>query len=236
MKKFILLIVTLMLVITNFCSCDIEVSKWTVTHICGSYAVPGMFDPDAKSSGAKILEQDEYGRILFAYTRLSVITEQIESVAVVCQKYDRSFVYYYEDVCYTPYNYDEADIEIIKRDNDWNQPLNEERMSRRSIKTTLDGVTITEDFLSYRTVKSTCTEALNIDTERLEECCIVDVNAESYQVMYFVKMTNENFEIEKYLAILDEEYKVDFLLIENDYISNSAVAEFKAQCGWKYGY
>lgn len=91
--------------------------------------VPYIGAMDLRLDAIKLLETDNYGRNLFIYEMgLSPI-----SALLIVQKTEEPFVYYYEDHCYMiqesgPDNFSAHDIDVIKSNNDWNKPLDEDRM------------------------------------------------------------------------------------------------------------
>lgn len=208
-----------------------ESNAW---HICAAYAVPFMFNGDIKGNVAREVERDEYGRVLFTYTACSSLTGNYEEVAVICQKHDANYVYYYEDVCYTSPKYCDEEMEDLKVTNDWNEPLNEGKMTKRPYRTTIDGVIHIEHILEYSKVRDACAKAAMVEDEVLSDCVIDDVNYQSQQEMYYVQVTDANNEDKAYLAIIDAEYNVYLLLIENDVVSRNQIADFKEKNGWMY--
>lgn len=87
----------------------------------------------------KIIETDDFGRVLFFYDEL--ISSQIDygMAFVISQKTEDGYVYYYQDDCYLPYfgthddidtvleNLDPSFLETLKQRNDWNLPINESK-------------------------------------------------------------------------------------------------------------
>ena len=139
MKKTILLLILVTFLLS---SCD---AGYNITSAGASdydYAlsviqtsVPYIGGMDLRLDSIKLLETDVYGRRLFIYEMgLSSV-----SALLIIQKTAAPFVYYYEDFCYTIQNAEAEDFsaddkEVIKINNDWNEPLNESRM--RSINYT----------------------------------------------------------------------------------------------------
>ena len=109
-----------------------------------------MHDPDIK-----IIEEDDYGRVLFYYNEWQHYYDegdQWESVyanfyyaCAIMQKATEQYVYYYEDdcveayVCKNRYSLDVAneisnkDFSQLKQLNDWNKPINEEKCTKKAI-------------------------------------------------------------------------------------------------------
>ena len=124
---------------------------------CGSFAVPGMFCSDLKggSFSCKVLERDTQGRILFSYETTSCITNNWEQAYVICQRSDPSAVYFYEDICYI-LAADTADLEVLKTANDWNKPLNEEKLAKREYGVSADLFLVTSDKLELPKIIDAC--------------------------------------------------------------------------------
>lgn len=92
----------------------------------------------------KVLEEDEYGRILFCvsfssnafYAPLDSSRPVMYSFAI-CQKADEGRTYYYEDDCFHLYltedEFTTKEKNILLEANDWGKPLNEEKMTSRPI-------------------------------------------------------------------------------------------------------
>ena len=120
--------------------------------VCGVYSVPGMFCADLKggSVSSNIIDEDLEGRILFDYSTFNIITGKKESAFVICQFRDGDYVYFYEDVCYCLEKNDQQAIESFMTENDWGQPLDFNKMSRRKVKVTIDLFINTETQLEYK--------------------------------------------------------------------------------------
>lgn len=90
-----------------------------------------MFYPDLKGSEAscEVVETDDYGRTLFLYSAPSVISDKVETVAVICQKNTKEGVFFYTGDCFDFTEKSVDDFSRLKERNDWNMPLNESKMS-----------------------------------------------------------------------------------------------------------
>ncbi len=99
--------------------------------LCTNTVRPGQ------SISLETIDEDQYGRRLFRY--FMYITDLCEykqvSVIAVSQKTESGWVYYYEDINFimaeTFEELDEDQIETLKKENDWDQPLDNQKMSRR---------------------------------------------------------------------------------------------------------
>lgn len=139
----------LLLSATLFISCS-AISPTMTLAVCGSYAVPGMFTAELKGNhySCEILEEDDYGRVLFEFKGDSVLSGNEETAVVICQKYDEEYVFFLEDRCYCLNPSDPSDVDQLKQENAWNKPLELEKMSRRQIRVSSDLFLMTESSLS----------------------------------------------------------------------------------------
>lgn len=198
---------------------------------CGSYGVPGMLCRDLRGGtfSSKILEEDQYGRVLFEYTTKSCITNEKETSLVLCQMADSDYVYFYEDVCY---DFSEQEISDLKTANDWNCPLDSTKMSRRKVHFTLDGVLNIGDKLDYKEVKSSiCAEIDNVSTGQVKELSILDLDYAGNE-LYFLRTTQDDM----YFALVNSNYEAAVLKIDGQLPTQDTIHEFKMENGWHYGF
>ena len=122
-------------------------------------------------SQIKIIEEDNNGRVLFAYSEFSEVSTLN---LLIMQKKDDNYAYYYPDYCFIStgvphldYSYwgsvfednlensfSEEDIEKLKGLNDWNEELNETKwvkseIVRKKIEPKIDKK-LFEDFYDYK--------------------------------------------------------------------------------------
>lgn len=199
---------------------------------CGSYAVPGMdcFDLKGSSYTCVVLEEDSYGRVLYTYMTHDVVSGKEENALIICQLLDGEFVYFYEDVCFKIGEYDEADIEQIKAQNDWEKKQNFDKMTRREVVISMDSCLIMRSELDYRTVKEECCEVLEIDKTEIEEFCIC-YNSEKGYELYFLELQTEE-EQQKYWVICDLKYNIYMAPVDEDLNNIEALIELKKESGW----
>lgn len=103
----------------------------------------GSLNDAGRSDRVELLETDAYGRTLFRHrVRVGERTDdwQIDTyltTLVICQKKDEQMAYYYPDFCWlgklseqsgTYAEFTEEEIALIKERNDWDKPLENERM------------------------------------------------------------------------------------------------------------
>lgn len=234
MKKGLTYMCLILIVACLFTSCNAG-NQMNTLAVCASYGVPGMFCYDLKgdSYSCKIVEEDSYGRILYEYTAFSIVTEQEETVFVICQRADSQYVYYYEDNCYTVASA-QNDLTTFKEINDWNGPFEERKMSRRSIQISFDLNIVIDSPLEYEQVKNTCIKELDVSYEQIDELCILDSDSSGCE-LYWLKL-NCTDEPKTYYVIIDSLYTPTFLVGEDSFIESENLRLFKTQAGWHYGY
>lgn len=201
--------------------------------ICGSYGVPGMFCADLKGATYEcvVLEEDSQGRIMYTYTTQSVITGKKEQAMVICQKRDKSAVYYYEDVCYLLNEWTNEDLERLKVENDWNQPLHETKMVCQSNKITRDNYIVLDALLEYPQVKQACCDVFGITKQQITELCLLDTDRIKMELYWLT--TTRNSEEECYLILVDEDYNCVYQRTERTVQALDQLAEFKLNSGWR---
>ena len=221
-------------------SCAFQKNNTTMKlKICGSYGVPGMLTYDLKGTetAAEIMEIDTEGRVLFSYIAKSCITEKREQILAICQKADDEYVYFYEDNCYLLHGYTQEDIETLKESNDWGSPLDESKMSRRSSKTSIDLFLIGDTNIApidMDKLKEQVMKELNAARSEIIECLVLDRDAAGNGLAFLhVFRDGQN---EKYFVFTNSVYAVDFLEIEEGIIDTYALAAFKKENKWKYGF
>ena len=128
-------IVMVLVMVLLFSGCMSE-SEELKMAACGSFAVPGLVCHDLKggSFNCKVTQRDDFGRVLFLYETVNVITGNQEKAYVICQRMDSDRVYFYEDICYESLADGTADLDQLKLVNDWGKPLNTEAMSGRKYR------------------------------------------------------------------------------------------------------
>lgn len=127
-----------------------------------------------------IIEEDSYGRVLFFYAgNYSNIYQKKLRIISICQKSDNKYAYYYEDDCFFVCEDFEASLSIseilplvqdeleeLKNLNDWNQELNESKMtSAKIVKNFTQKLEYHDDSQHYKTALSSvkCSEGYSWD-------------------------------------------------------------------------
>lgn len=232
----ILLVVILALIGISGCANE---SEHLSLKTCGAYAVPGMFHSELKGSGMAydVVEEDAYGRTLFTFSAEHHMTEKIEYALVICQKYDGSYVYFYEDVCYLLGTYSEEDLAELKVRNDWGVALNEDKMSRRSNKSTADSFIVTDGNLEYKEMQSAFRKKLRLSEDQRITWYLWDVDSSGKHLGY---LTVEHTDFtESFILIVSLDYEIsifDSSWGEGEIIDAESLAEFKRENDWSYGF
>ncbi|MDD3127488.1 MAG: hypothetical protein WC363_03370 [Candidatus Izemoplasmatales bacterium] len=155
MKK-LLVILTMLFVITLMYGCKTYSYKYegeySDSYTQALHIIPGTrgyiqeeirFDPEII-----ILEQDDYGRVLFTYYEGNTISPY--SLLIRQYSYDDE-VYFYSEKCYISSSenaFDDNEISQLKADNDWNTQINLTKCNCVPIKTSKD-----PSPLSYEQIK-----------------------------------------------------------------------------------
>lgn len=134
------------------CSCHIGMEpRWyegnhMELYTMAAFNVIGV-DGREKEPVIRILETDDYGRELFCVTFRNPVfysfysNDTVENMCaiayMICQKAEKYQVFYYEDVCYRICKnegmFSPEERNSLKEQNDWNKPLNDAKMTFRSI-------------------------------------------------------------------------------------------------------
>lgn len=234
MRKLLVKILLVFVILIVFSSCAMSANINLELALCGSYAVPGMFCADLKggTSQVAVLEKDDYGRILFSYSAPNVTTQEAETVLVICQKIDDEYVYFYEDICYT-HQYDNQDaIKIIKEQNDWNQPLDHSKMSRRPNQITFDLFIAGNSTLLYGKVIQATARELGVSSSQLTQLHFIDADNSGNELYW--SSCIENSINQSYLLLVSSDYDVCVMKLDDVDISD-VIGNFKSENGWKYG-
>lgn len=228
MRKRLVLLVVLVMVTLSSC---MRADHFLELALCGSYAVPGMFDFDLKGQTSPVvLEEDGQGRILFEFTHQNSITGESGTALVICQHIDADYVYYYEDLCYL-YNCTlEEDIAVLKSQNDWGLPLDFGKMSNRPNTISLDLTIVPDRVLKWKDLQKAINTGLAGLNATLVESCLLDINPSGYELFWITAVANE--EKTYYYAIIDADYHTAFMPTENPTVVPNEIATFKNNNGW----
>ena len=246
MKKSICAILVVIILTLSFSSClSDKLTETNSQHIlleaCVRYSVPGFYKEDTKGPPSpKVVETDDYGRILVAYEGYNKLTETDECVYVICQKYENSTVYFYEDINYEWIGKETTDIEGFKKDNDWNKEIDESKLSKRkvNINTTnqlvknsvFSGSPSSPDYRSREKLLQSLLENCSIESELIIVREFCDWDEKDWE-LYICILDNGD----KYFFVTDLEYNTYAAKIEDPYDTSDTVHSLKEQCGWHYG-
>lgn len=92
-------------------------------------------------AATNVIETDEYGRVLFEYSMPTGFYHDGEDrkihAYVISQKADSENVYYYDGICFETVkkrsDFDDKMEAALKERNDWNKPINEDKLTCRRI-------------------------------------------------------------------------------------------------------
>lgn len=223
----------------SFISCAtafVNDGEYTQIIACGAYGTLGMFDSDTKGKKVNIIERDEYGRVLFEYFAYNSFTQDEDSVYVICQKTDREYTYFYEDVCYTHKTDNPSEIERLKEDNDWKKELNPSEMSRRRVKLSFDLYLIQETLIDYKKAKDFIISNY-IEENRFKDFYFEDSDNSGKELYILEAWQDEKSDtIDFYLVLFDTLYNPVLLKITPEQLDRAAIIEFKKINGWSYGF
>ena len=232
MARILLLLIVTLLCLTSCGSAHIQLEL----ALCGSYAVPGMFCPDLKGETffCSILEEDDQGRILYEYTTKNQISETKETALVICQRIDDSYVYFYEDICYLESGYTQDDIANLKSMNDWDAPVEESKLSRRTKNISFDLFIMPNSQQEYNAVRRACIQATGLLQDQVTVLSFLDTD-EHGNVLYLFAGT-QNSKQRQYLVLVDEAYRTFVMEIVEGSMDPDEISVFKQDNGWIYGY
>ena len=202
--------------------------------VCGTFGTPGMALRDMKGGTyeLEIVEEDEYGRILFSFSSRNLVTEQWETALVICQASDEDYVYFYEDQCFLFAPWDESGIEQIKEKNDWCKPLNNEKMSRREVEILIGDVICDPISLYQGSVFTRYDREILGQQLALWDIQLMDNDGNGHELHYIY---SENQDV-SYFAIINSSYEVAQLVVQNNTFNLEEYIAFKKSCGWSYGF
>ena len=183
LKKVLILFFVLLMILSLF-SCDRshkykgdDYDLFTVA-INSLVGTTGTAFKTSEGPVLEIKETDEYGRVMFYYEEGSIISSYN---LLIAQKSDDEFVYYYEDynfISKSENEFSSEDIEALKTANDWNKPINENKLICKKIKeqknkSSFDSSLVEEEFAKIKGEKWEFTSSINELTKNEEGKSIV---------------------------------------------------------------
>lgn len=237
-KAIVKVFAVLFLLCCLLCSCSLNHTSITANYSVAYFAYPIDMTSDGHSISAKTLETDAYGRTLLQFHADSLTNREIsDDVFVIMQKYTKKAVYFYEDIGWNYAGIDEENLQQWKEQNDWDQPLQESKMSCRNCHVTFDGHTqrdgdkipyeaIKKYFLNYEWDK----EFSKINNYRFVDC------DEDGKELWIVQFESENGATEaKYIiATKGEGISAETLPVSEALADRSKLTRFKYENGWSY--
>ena len=129
MKQRLIIVVVLLLCLTGcYRKGSVGAEKAFDVAEITRVAIPYGGALDYSFDKVELLETDNYGRRMFCHEKWNPGIQ----ILIVCQKTEEPLTYYYPDYCYLVGPEDEVftetDKDWLKEVNDWNEPLDEEKM------------------------------------------------------------------------------------------------------------
>ena len=233
MKKFISIILCLLLLLSS--SCDpiyyYKGNRWDLINVAYNsmlYVWGGMVNIN-NGPTLTVIEEDGKGRTLFYYCEKNTISTHS---LLICQKSTSEHVYFYSDVNFidSPKNdFSEQEIQDLKQLNDWGLDFDESKCMKRAITKTkrLYSQDFTNKFSSF--LKSlelgdeySCTKSL---------CCYLDDHGRKLFLMH----VEGDREVIYYVVIANPDNsftKESVKLLTNYYNYQEEIRQFKAQNHW----
>jgi hypothetical protein len=200
-----------------------------------------------------ILDEDEYGRTLFAFMGYTFLEFDIQNphilAVAISQRSDNQYIYYYDtknyiaqtieaensDVLYGDLStyFSEESIEELKLLNDWNQPMDDSKMFRVSISRKKVCDVRRQEIRKYEDLFETklnlnYTDCYSIDRNGIHLVSLVGFanDSSSNDSRIYLVLLNEEHELISKQAILDITPGVDL----------NEIFQFKFDWGWSFSY
>lgn len=196
---------------------------------------PPSRDQDVRS---RLIEEDSYGRQLVWVEGkyISVHMSMDASFYVIQQKYDRKAVYYYEDIAWCFDDTEGDDLEAWKKQNDWNTPLCDEKMSCRQSYTLVDGhVFLTVDDIPYQRCNRYISRYERETQQKVLTSWLADGD-ENGKELWILRIELEGGETEdRYIILTDGEGASETTLPVSEALADwRKLTQFKYENGWHY--
>lgn len=235
-------------VLLSSCVSSLPVNQHIALTVLKAY-VPTFPVDDSRSERDKIIEEDDYGRVMLAYSSSYDIFYPANTVAIaIMQKYDKDNIYY-DDLFYiisSDFTVDFVDVsspEIVslKDQNDWNKPLDEEKMSSRKISLASDNTVVREDHeesnkefeMFWDEVDEYIRKHFEYVGKKVEFMLFYDFDRKSKELYLAVDEISEG-EYECYLVLRDVHGGFNVMKIVDLYNYQKDLADFKKANGWNY--
>lgn len=189
----------------------------------------------------EVVECDNYGRRLFRYSMYVAGTDAYEWICVIAvsQQTKSRWVYYYEDINFimaeTFEEIDDHAVEALKVQNDWGQPLDEQKMTKRKIYGERDHVK--QSYANF-------VETMQIPTGGDVSPRLSDFDGKG-KVLYYYFIYDADWEDDisvdtrSYIAVFNEDGTYDagiwIVELEDPYGYQKQLHELKIANGWTFG-
>lgn len=187
------------------------------------------------NSEIEVIEEDEFGRVLFEYNEKFYTGDLFFSSLLIMQAKDENYVYYYEDynfICeerefMSKAEFYSDDIDKLKEQNDWNKDLDLTKCIKKELQT-----------------KKKELKELSLNEKKLDE---IFSEAEGYRGNKTVLLTEDghgNFICYTYLSFKDKESEYGVIIFKEDltyfyfqpnsfYNYQLDLKQFKDLMGWQ---
>ena len=238
-KRLLCLCLIVIIIVISVTSCKSDdLLKTDSEHLlllaCVYYSVPGFYQSELKDSNVNVIETDDFGRTLVSFEGDNWLTDKFECVYVICQKYNDSTIYFYEDINYIWMNDSTTDLDNFKKHNDWNNNIDESKLSNREIRVSLDLCLVKDspfsDF-SDKKFYASLEEDCDINQEEILSVKYSDWDGEKH-AMYLITLNSGD----KYFCIVDTDYNTYTDKIENAYDFVEIIQELKHESNWHYSH
>lgn len=249
LTKAILSIVVVTTLLFTLASC-MQVSTSNGLHVLGTY-VPGCDDRDVRGVPIKIIEEDNYGRLLCTYDpAYHPFFNSDTGIVMIAQRVDteEKLIYYYEDCFFLicrdvikEWNSVEIDINseqinALKAINDWNKELKQEKMSARTIYMP-SGVIIVKEYVEEAYERRQNIEnGIEVKFEGKEwHMNFLDYDGAGL-ALHWLYVKNSDGSIERYFVLTDDDCNYTLKAIPDVYDCCEVLTSFKQENGWQFGY
>lgn len=228
-KKTTFWISMILLCIVFLSLCGHKGPSYAMLHATASYSIPGMIQYDTMSTPIEIIEQDKYGRTLFSYTVSDMVTGQERTVWVICQKATKKKTYYYEDFNYS-FTDDSEAIESLKQQNDWGDPLEEQKYSVRQPKFTWDSsMLVPGSDLDVQKISSAIFRKFHYTKVSSAFC---DADGHGNELWYYE--LEKGGTVQEFFVIVNSKYQTELFEIVDDTFLPEELHQFKTDNGWVF--
>lgn len=191
-----------------------KTKQYDALYTLGSY-IPGVLISDIRDGNVAIIEEDNYGRVLFEISSDFHIISNYRIFAIL-QKNDRKSVWFYYDVFYYYFDnngeIDSNNITAFKLTNDWGQPLDDSKLSCRSIcvntNFSIDKLAILSDSFKENIFDDLSKLSPPIQSSPSDLFLLDPYSTDG--AAYQLVCTSKSNQIELYILTIDEETVISF--------------------------